>query len=794
MDDARQLLLVEPGPALRQLLREHPLPGASLRTVSVVEALGAPDALGLLVDASGSPDLVAGLRRASSRAPVVALAIGPSAAGLDRWLEAGVQDFVVLPGAVTFAALLRRLHLDAERRDQQDADEARRQRESVALLSLASRAGTERTLAQRLAAITEAGGHATHAARVSVWLTEVGGIRCADLYEEAAGTHGDGGVLLERDHPAYFAGLREGLVAVDDVQDDPRTRSLIRDHLQPHGIGAMLDCAVVVGGVLRAVFCLAHVGPPRRWTSSETLLARGLAEAVGSALESSARAAAEARAKESEYRFGQIFIHSTEAMSVVARDAQGQLIFEDLNDACAAQLATTREALLGRRIREVAGEAMGARAEQRWAAVAAARTTIFAEDESELPRGRVVFNLSVIPFFDADGSLRRIGMLGRDVTQQRRLEEAAHRNQTLEALGRLAGHVAHDFNNILTGIAGWATTLERSSEPRSREASEHILQATERGRQLTRQVLTFGQKTPRFREPQELSSLAREVLRLLEPGWPAAVKCVSALEPARVDADGGQLHQVVMNLCKNALQAMPSGGVLTVGTRVETLGEAQASALRLEPGRWAHLWVEDTGHGMDEATRAHIFEPFFTTRPRSNGTGLGLPVVHGVVHSHGGAVSVRSAPGQGATFDLYFPVSATVAEAPKAATPARRRVLLVEDQQNLARVSALVLEQLGFTTAVCFSGEEALERLQRPGEDFDLVLTDWQMPTMSGRDFTLAVHRLRPALPVVVTTGGVLPLAELEAAQVSAVLGKPWRPDEARKVLTEALRAAQPTS
>ena len=139
-------------------------------------------------------------------------------------------------------------------------------------------------------------------------------------------------------------------------------------------------------------------------------------------------------------------------------------------------------------------------------------------------------------------------------------------------------------------------------------------------------------------------------------------------------------------------------------------------------------------------------------------------------------------------------MSSTLAEPPRPEPPPRRRVLLVEDQQNLARVSALVLEQLGFSTVVCFSGEEALERLQRPGAAVDVVLTDWQMPTMSGRDFALAVHRLQPALPVVVTTGGVLPLAELEAAQVSAVLGKPWRPEEARKVLSAALSAAPPAS
>jgi two-component system cell cycle sensor histidine kinase/response regulator CckA len=383
----------------------------------------------------------------------------------------------------------------------------------------------------------------------------------------------------------------------------------------------------------------------------------------------------------------------------------------------------------------------------------------------------------------------------RDWAERRRArrwsEELAH-SRKLEALGHLAGHIAHDFNNLLSGVAAWASRLTLHSDPVSRECGEQILQAAMRARELTRQVLAFGQVEPSAREPLRLSTLARELVKLLEPSLSKDLRLHVELqaEGTEVLGDSGQLHQAMLNLCTNALQAMDAGGRLTL--KVDSVELSQEFARAHPPllaGPHVRLVVEDTGHGMSPQTLSRIFEPFFTTKPSGMGTGLGLAVVHGVVQAHGGATIVSSTPMEGTTFEVFLPKCAPTEQPPEPHPGNGERLMLVDDQLNLARTSALLLEQLGYRTTVFNDPREALAEFKRDPERFDLVMTDLSMPQMSGFDLAQRLHAVKPALPVILTTGREVSPSERQSLGHHVVLEKPWRVEDAVRAIKRVQRA-----
>jgi CheY-like chemotaxis protein len=318
--------------------------------------------------------------------------------------------------------------------------------------------------------------------------------------------------------------------------------------------------------------------------------------------------------------------------------------------------------------------------------------------------------------------------------------------------------------------------------------AQSILQATGRGRELTQQVLTFGRRRPPERKPLELAPLVRETLKLLEP-TAGGVKLREVVSPRlpRVQGDAGQLHQVLTNLCTNALQAMPGGtGTLTVG--LETIEVDFAYASRhppLQAGKWVRLTVEDTGVGMDETTTRRIFEPFFSTRLDGSGTGLGLAVVQSIVQGHDGAVVVDSELARGTAFHVFLPPLQEELNRPGSG----QHLMLVDDHPGMARVSARLLETLGYRTTVFDDPREALKAFRASPLGFDAVLTDLSMPQMSGEDFTRELRDIRNDLPVIVSSGMA---SELDDAarlrlRIDAVLVKPWRLEEAVAALTRVL-------
>jgi PAS domain S-box-containing protein len=390
----------------------------------------------------------------------------------------------------------------------------------------------------------------------------------------------------------------------------------------------------------------------------------------------------------------------------------------------------------------------------------------------------------------------------RDITEHKRaearrhsLEEQLRQAQKMEAIGTLAGGIAHDFNNILGVILGNAALAQTEVGPRhgASESLSHIVTAGRRAKGLVQQILAFSRQTPPEQQILSLPLAVEENARLLRALLPASVELTveCAADIPNIRADPTEIHQVLLNLCTNAWQAMegqPGSIALRLGHL--TIADGQAPPARdLAPGQYATLTVKDTGRGMDSAILERIFDPFFTTKDVGQGTGLGLSVVHGIVKNHLGAIVVASAPGQGSTFELYFPACQEDAAGQEEVhpdnsaagtdgeTPRGRgeRILYLDDEAPLVGLSTRMLERLGYRVTGFTSAREALAAFRADVGAFDLIVTDHNMPSISGLDVARETRSLRPDVPVMLSSGFITnELRSLAArAGVCRLLGKP---------------------
>lgn len=344
------------------------------------------------------------------------------------------------------------------------------------------------------------------------------------------------------------------------------------------------------------------------------------------------------------------------------------------------------------------------------------------------------------------------------------LEAGLREAQKMESLGTLAGGIAHDFNNLLAAMLG-NTSLARMNLAFPDKVRHHLDQvdrAGARAKELVKQILSFSRKQPQQFVVQSMRAVVVEALSLLRSTLPAGVDLVVTIPdaaPTYVNVDGGQISQVLMNLCTNAWHAT-SGMAPRIEVALDELvldaGQAPAG---LAAGPYVRLQVKDNGHGMDAGTQARIFEPFFTTKPAGQGTGLGLAVVHGIVKTHGGAITVESALSGGTTFTVYLPAvvphALPVVEAP-APVPADglgRHVMYVDDYDAMGELVSEVLRTAGYRVTLHTRGEDALADLRAATEAFDLVITDQNMPGMAGTELARQVRLIRPALPVIISSG-----------------------------------------
>lgn len=384
---------------------------------------------------------------------------------------------------------------------------------------------------------------------------------------------------------------------------------------------------------------------------------------------------------------------------------------------------------------------------------------------------------------DAQGRIVRAQGTVQDIDEHKEAEALRHdlearlrESQKLEAIGTFAGGIAHDFNNMLGAILGHVALAQGEIEPQHavRGNLELIQRTAVRGRSLVQQILAFCRRQPPSFVEQALGRLVEEAAAMLRPLLPATVRvevtCRDREAWAHVDAT--QIQQVLMNLCVNASHAMPEGsGRIEIG--LEVAAREQAGAETCGPA-CAHLWVKDDGCGMDAATRSRIFEPFFTTKSSGHGTGLGLAVVHGIVTAHRGTISVDSTPGEGSVFHIHLPLVAPHIEA-ESEVPAcadilhdqiDARVLYVDDDEVMALVVERLLHRQGFRVSVFQDAIEALDRVRAEPDAFDVVVCDFNMPSLTGVELARSLAAISPQLPVIISSGYLPEEAEAEALQL----------------------------
>ncbi len=406
---------------------------------------------------------------------------------------------------------------------------------------------------------------------------------------------------------------------------------------------------------------------------------------------------------------------------------------------------------------------------------------------------------TISPVVDEEGKIVNYVAIGRDVSDRVSLERRLRQAQKMEAIGALAGGIAHDFNNVLAAIIGYGQMADSAlpaDSPLHRDLGQ-VLTAAERARQLVHQILTLGRQEEQDRQPVELGLVVQEAIKLLRPSLPSTIEIQTHInqDAGLVFADPTQMHQVIMNLCTNAYHAMQtSGGVLKVSVDAfEADAQFVQSRPGLHEGPYVLLSVSDTGCGMDAETLERIFDPFFTTKPKGEGTGLGLATVHGIVSAHGGVVYAYSQPGKGSTFHVYLPRSDLVmAGEPLPMEPVRgghERILVVDDEPPLAQLMEAMLKRYGYDVITMASATEALAAFQKSPYLFDLLISDFTMPKLTGDQLAAEVRRVRPELPVIVMTGFADDALRERLIQsgITVLLTKPISAEKIAKAVREAL-------
>jgi signal transduction histidine kinase/CheY-like chemotaxis protein len=398
-------------------------------------------------------------------------------------------------------------------------------------------------------------------------------------------------------------------------------------------------------------------------------------------------------------------------------------------------------------------------------------------------------------YYEGEAAARIAGVIA-DVTERRSVEERFRQSQRIEALGQLAGGVAHDFNNLLQVISGGLQVIGRQSEPpRNERVFAAMRQAVERGARLCRQLLAFSRRQDLKAEPLDLKALIERMRELLDHGLLASIRIEYEFAPDLwpVAADGGELELVILNLAMNARDALPQGGVIRIAAR--NAADVQEPGLT---GDFVRLDIQDDGVGMTSEVLAHACEPFFTTKEVGSGSGLGLAQAHGFARASGGAIKITSTAARGTTASLFLPRSArtpsimpTMNCEPNDEAQASGQVLLVEDDDQVAALTAEMIQQLGYDTTRVSSAEAALGALAAR-QRVDIVFSDVMMPgRMNGMQLAQEIRRRRPNLPVLLTSGYIEPSSRNALSQPIKIIPKPYRMEQLRDALAAVTRNAR---
>ncbi len=410
-----------------------------------------------------------------------------------------------------------------------------------------------------------------------------------------------------------------------------------------------------------------------------------------------------------------------------------------------------------------------------------------------------------------DDSGRRTGAVSvvRDITARVSAEQERDEMQSqllqarkMESLGTLAGGIAHDFNNILMPITLNTELMLRNTDEHDKNYRylKDILQAAKHGKDLVKQITTFSRQSEQKRKSVKIAPVIKEALKLLKASLPSTIQVVENIEDDSsgvVMADPTQIHQVLMNLCTNAAYSMRKrGGELDVELKSTDLNQSSASSHPdLRPGPYMRISVSDTGEGVAQENIERIFEPFFTTKERSEGTGMGLPAAHGIVKSHGGAITVSSDPCRGSSFNVFLPkIKEVPAQEDSSSTEmptGMERILLVDDEDAVLRSVENTLEGLGYEVVCTPRGDEALKLFEQQSEKFDLVVTDQTMPSMTGLELSRNLLRIRGDIPIILCTGFNEAVDKDKAREegVREFLMKPFNTEEMARIIRRIIES-----
>lgn len=675
----------------------------------------------------------------------------------------------------TWTDMTERERAEAQLRER----EARYRAQRHALVRLTSdEAAAGEGLDSALSLITRVAAETLGVARVSVWIYDEGGdaLECRALNHAGVAAPTAGMRLQRSTYPAYFDALSHStVIAASDAHRDPRTREFSDSYLTPLGITSMLDARIHTGGVV-GVLCHEQVGPPRKWTEDEETFAVAVASIVALALEGAQR-----RRSEEQLRRQRDLLHRAhQALNSHLHNSPLAVIEWDREQrvthwSARAQdiFGWSEEEVVNRRADEwrFVHEEDLASVQQMMTELAAGRRNSQSINRNHRKDGAVLhcewYSTALV---DEAGQVVSLFSLVHDVTErvraeaeQRTIQARLLQSQKLETVGRLAGGIAHDFNNLLTVINGTADVALETQPlvPAVRDDLRQIREAGERAARLTSQLLAFSRKQILQSSVIDVNRLIGNLHGMMRRLIGEHLELVLQLgeEAGRVEADAGQLEQVVLNLVVNARDAMPDGGTVTIRTgRLDLDAGDPRLPAGARPGSHAHVSVSDTGVGMDEATRLQAFEPFYTTKDPEKGTGLGLAMVHGIVLQTGGAIWVESEPGRGSTFSVCLPHSTAPAQteplpASPPRAPGRGTILVVEDEPALRSLAVRILRGSGYHVLSAGDGDEALGVLRASPHPVHLLLTDVVMPGMNGRELADRVLAEHPGIKVLFTSG-----------------------------------------
>ena len=432
---------------------------------------------------------------------------------------------------------------------------------------------------------------------------------------------------------------------------------------------------------------------------------------------------------------------------------------------------------------------------------------ISAEYQLKGKNQREFWVLSNAKFFYKDGIPKRAMAVVHDLTdirhaeeEKRKLEIQLYQALKMEAIGTLAGGIAHDFNNILSGIFGYSQLAQESiNEPKkANKYIDQVIEGAKRATELVQQILTVSRKTEYQKKPFRIYITINEALKLLRLTIPSTIEIIKNLNSrSMVFADPGKIHQLIMNLCTNAYHAMKkTGGCLTVAlTEVQIYESKQIKNKKIVPGKYIKLEVSDTGHGMDYTVIEKAFDPYYTTKEIGEGTGFGLAIVQAVVDEHDGYLEVESFPGKGTNFYVYFPIvtknAGTNDKKPvKAASlKGNEKILFVEDEEAIRKIAKESLEKHGYEVVLRKNGIEALKEFERNANQFDLIITDMNMPGMAGDILSTELKKINSDIPIILCTGFSDTMNEENAAAIglNGFLMKPVKMNDLYQKIRQVL-------